>query len=106
MVAIVGIRSLVQHSLVDGVAHRKALGFSYAGGDLGSAPMCDYSLHHLKTRPARIGDKLTAQYFGTGTVGFAAPEDEASQFAFHQERSCLLQAKFDACPARWVGMRE
>ena len=39
--------------------------------------MCDYSLHHVRTRPARIGDKLTTQYFGTGTVGFAAPEDES-----------------------------
>ena len=38
--------------------------------------MCDYSLHHVKSRPAKIGEKLTTQYFGTGTVGFAAPEDE------------------------------
>jgi hypothetical protein len=39
--------------------------------------MCDYSLHHVGSRPAEIGEKLTTQYFGTGTVGFAAPEDES-----------------------------
>ena len=29
--------------------------------------MCDYSLHHVKTRPAKVGDKLTARDFGLGT---------------------------------------
>jgi hypothetical protein len=37
--------------------------------------MCDYSLHHVKSRPAKVGDKLTTRNFGTGTRGFAAPED-------------------------------
>ena len=37
--------------------------------------MCDYSLHNVKSRPARIGDKLTTRSFGTGTRGFAASED-------------------------------
>jgi hypothetical protein len=37
--------------------------------------MCDYSLHTIKSRPARVGDKLTTRYFGTGTGGFAASED-------------------------------
>ena len=39
--------------------------------------MCDYSLHHVKTRPAKVGDKLTTRDFGLGTRGFAAPEDES-----------------------------
>jgi hypothetical protein len=38
--------------------------------------MCDYSLHNVKTRPAKIGDKLTVRNFGTGTRGFSAPEDK------------------------------
>ena len=40
--------------------------------------MCDYSLHHLRSRPAKVGDKLTVSYFGIpyGTRGFAAPEDQ------------------------------
>ena len=37
--------------------------------------MCDYSLHNVKSRPAKVGDKLTTQHFNTGTSGFAAPED-------------------------------
>ena len=37
--------------------------------------MCDYSLHNVKTRPAKVGDKLTVRNFGTGTHGFAASED-------------------------------
>jgi len=37
--------------------------------------MCDYSLHSIKSRPAKIGDKLTTLNFGTGTRGFAASED-------------------------------
>jgi hypothetical protein len=37
--------------------------------------MCDYSLQNVKSRAARVGDKLTTRNFGTGTRGFAAPED-------------------------------
>jgi hypothetical protein len=37
--------------------------------------MCDYSLHNVKTRPAKVGDKLTTRQFGLGTRGFYAPED-------------------------------
>lgn len=39
--------------------------------------MCDYSLQHTMSRPAKVGDKLTTRDFGTGTRGFAAPEDAA-----------------------------
>ena len=37
--------------------------------------MCDYSLHHVASRPAKVGDQLTTRNFGTGTRGFAAAED-------------------------------
>ena len=37
--------------------------------------MCDYSLHNVRSRPAKVGDKLTTRDFGTGTRGFAASED-------------------------------
>jgi hypothetical protein len=55
--------------------------------------MCDYSLHHVKSRPAKVGDKLTTRNFGTGTRGFAAPEDATTavcvlpgtELAFAQE---------------------
>jgi hypothetical protein len=39
--------------------------------------MCDYSLHNnVKSRPAKVGDKLTTRDFGTGTRGFSASEDK------------------------------
>jgi hypothetical protein len=37
--------------------------------------MCDYSLANVKSRAAKVGDKLTTKNFGAGTGGFAAPED-------------------------------
>jgi hypothetical protein len=37
--------------------------------------MCDYSLHNVKSRPAKVGDKLTTHQFNGGTTGFAAAED-------------------------------
>ena len=37
--------------------------------------MCDYSLHSVRTRSAKVGEKLVTHNFGTGTRGFAAPED-------------------------------
>jgi len=37
--------------------------------------MCDYSLQHVRSRPAKVGDKLTTRDFGTCTRGFAASED-------------------------------
>ena len=37
--------------------------------------MCDYSLQTVRSRPARVGEKLRTRYFNTGTRGFAAPED-------------------------------
>jgi hypothetical protein len=38
--------------------------------------MCDYSLHHVKSRPAKVGDQLTTRDFGLGTRGFSAAEDK------------------------------
>ena len=58
--------------------------------------MCDYSLHNVKSRPARVGDKLTTHNFNTGTRGFAAPEDSntavcvlpGTELAFARPVSC------------------
>jgi hypothetical protein len=39
----------------------------------GVSVMCDYSLHHVASRPARVGDKLvTTQFNNSITRGFAA----------------------------------
>ena len=40
--------------------------------------MCDYSLQKVKSRPAKVGEKLRTQHFDTGTIGFAAPEDSTT----------------------------
>ena len=36
--------------------------------------MCDYSLHNVKSRPAKVGDKLITCRFSSATGGFCAPE--------------------------------
>jgi hypothetical protein len=59
--------------------------------------MCDYSLHSVKSRPAKVGDKLTTRDFGTGTRGFAASEDvnvavcvlPGTELSFADEVRCL-----------------
>jgi hypothetical protein len=58
--------------------------------------MCDYSLQNVKSRPAKVGDKLTTQNFGTGTRGFAASEDAnvavcvlpGTELSFSSEVTC------------------
>ncbi len=58
--------------------------------------MCDFSLHHVKSRPAKVGDKLRTVNFNTGTRGFAAPEDSTTavcilpgtELAFSEEVKC------------------
>ena len=38
--------------------------------------MCDYSLHGVATRPAKVGDQLvTTQFWNTTTRGFSAAEE-------------------------------
>src|SRR5262245_61994670 len=61
-----------------------------------SSAMCDFSLHHVKSRPAKVGDKLRTRNFNTGTRGFAAPEDPTTavcilpgtELAFSEEVKC------------------
>jgi hypothetical protein len=58
--------------------------------------MCDYSLHNVRSRPAKVGDKLTTRHFNSGTTGFAAPEDAkmavcvlpGTELAFADKVSC------------------
>ena len=59
--------------------------------------MCDYSLHSIKSQPAKVGDKLITRDFGTGTRGFAAAEDmnmavcvlPGTELSFAGEIRCL-----------------
>ena len=59
--------------------------------------MCDFSLHIVKSRPAKVGDKLTSRDFGTGTRGFAASENvrvavcllPGTELSFEDEVRCI-----------------
>ena len=59
--------------------------------------MCDYSLHHVKSRPAKVSDQLTTRDFGLGTRGFAASEDKnvavcvlpGTELSFANEVTCV-----------------
>ena len=58
--------------------------------------MCDFSLHHVKSRPAKVGDRLMTRNFNTGTRGFAQLEDSTTavcilpgtELAFSEEVKC------------------
>ena len=59
--------------------------------------MCDFSLQSLRSRPAKVGDRLVTGDFGTGTRGFAAANDlglavcvmPGTELAFAGEVACL-----------------
>ena len=59
--------------------------------------MCDYSLEHVKSRPAKVGDKLITRDFGRVTRGFAASEDKnvavcvlpGTELSFAREVKCV-----------------
>ena len=62
--------------------------------------MCDYSLEHVKSRPAKVGDKLTTRDFGRVTRGFAASEATSvavcvlpgTELSFASEVKCVRSA--------------
>jgi len=59
--------------------------------------MCDFSLQSVRSRPAKVGDKLVTRDFGTGTRGFADVDDlgtavclmPGTELAFAGEVACL-----------------
>ena len=59
--------------------------------------MCDFSLQSVRSRPAKVGDKLVTRDFGTGTRGFSASEDPGmavcilpgTELAFTGDVACL-----------------
>ena len=59
--------------------------------------MCDFSLQSVRSRPAKVGDKLVTRDFGTGTRGFAAAADPGmavcllpgTELAFTVQIACL-----------------
>jgi len=63
----------------------------------GVPEMCDFSLQSVRSRPAKVGDKLVTRDFGTGTRGFAAADDlglavcvmPGTELAFAGDVECL-----------------
>jgi hypothetical protein len=59
--------------------------------------MCDFSLQSVRSRPAKVADKLVTRDFGTGTRGFAAANDPGmavcllpgTELAFASDVACL-----------------
>ena len=70
--------------------------------------MCDYSLEHVKSRPAKAGEELRTRLFYTGTLGFAAPEDAntvvcvlpGTELAFATPVKCVPRGLFVWRPVR------
>ena len=67
--------------------------------------MCDFSLHAVKSRPAKVGDKLRTHNFATGTRGFAALEDAdlaicllpGTELSFEREALCFNYRQGHSC---------
>ena len=66
--------------------------------------MCDYSLHHVASRPARVGDKLVStKFLNSGTRGFAAVGEPSvavcllpgTELAFEENLQCEGAYGFD-----------
>jgi hypothetical protein len=74
--------------------------------------MCDYSLHGVASRPAKVGDRLISTSFPTSfTRGFAAADERdiavclapGTEIAF--ERDVEVDAGFGFLPNRKIGDR-
>src|SRR5215472_11400481 len=80
----------------------------------GVPSMCDYSLHHLATRPARIEDKLVATKFPNSiTRGFAAAGEPhvavcllpGTEIAFDENVECEPSFGIGILPNKKIGQR-
>ena len=74
--------------------------------------MCDYSLHHVASRPAEVGDKLvTTRFVNTPTGGFAAVDNPnvavclrpGTELAFERDVEC--EPTLGILPSRRIGQR-
>jgi len=74
--------------------------------------MCDYSLHHVQSRPAAVGDRLiTSKFDNTPTGGFAALDNAdvavclrpGTELAFDDDVAC--EPALGILPSRRIGQR-
>ena len=76
--------------------------------------MCDYSLHAIKTRDAKVGDKLITHQFAGGTTGMCDPSEPevavclrpGTELAFdvplYKRQTMLFRKRYDAGVAKFV----
>ena len=62
--------------------------------------MCDYSLYSIRSRPAKIGDKLATRDFGTGTRGFATSENPSVAVCVLPGTELAFAREVERLPAR------
>jgi hypothetical protein len=76
--------------------------------------MCDYSLHHVATRPAKIEDKLvTSKFSNSITRGFTAVSEPhvavcmlpGTEIAFDENVECDPSFGISILPAKKIGQR-
>jgi hypothetical protein len=67
--------------------------------------MCDFSLQSVKSRPAKVGDKLTTVNFNTGTRGFAAPEDLTTAVCILPGTELAFAAAVRCAPSGFFGWK-
>jgi hypothetical protein len=68
--------------------------------------MCDYSLHYIKSRPAKVGDKLATHDFGTGTRGFAASVDASMAVCVLPGTELSFASEVRCFPTGLLGWRD
>jgi hypothetical protein len=67
--------------------------------------MCDFSLHNVKSRPAKVGDQLTTHNFNTGTRGFAAPEDSTTAVCIRPGTELAFSGDVRCAPSGLLGWK-
>ena len=76
--------------------------------------MCDYSLHHVATRPAKVGDELvTTRFVNSITRGFSAVGDPhvavcllpGTEIAFTENVECEPSFGIGILPNKKIGQR-
>jgi hypothetical protein len=58
--------------------------------------MCDYSLQHVQSRPAKVADKLVTRNFGRGTRGFCSPNDPNTAVCVRPGTELAFERPIDA----------
>ena len=67
--------------------------------------MCDFSLQSVKSRPAKVGDKLTTVNFNPGTRGFAAPEDPTTAVCVLPGTELAFAGEVRCAPSGFFGWK-